>query len=91
MRLIMGTAMVAVGVLFWLWGTAKLPGNKSYLWKLHALGISDTLGSLFIVVGLLLRSPAQWHNLLLPLGSILFWGVMLAFILAKSVARRSDS
>lgn len=89
--MIVGAGMMVLGVIFWLWGTARLPGNKSYLWKLHALGISDTLGSFFIVAGLLVRPPDKWPNLLLPIGSLLFWGVMLSFILAKSISNRGNS
>ncbi len=50
---------MGVGLLFWFWGTAYLPSRRSVLFKLHMLSISDTLGSIAIVVGLLLKIPGE--------------------------------
>jgi len=88
MRLTVSMIFLGVGLFFWIWGTLRLPGRKSLLWKLHALGIADTLGSILIIIGLMVRSPEYWPALLLSLVSILFWGTMLGFILARGAGSR---
>lgn len=91
MRLIVSMILLSLGVVFWLWGTLWLPTRKSLLWKLHALGVADTLGSALIVTGLLVRSPDNWPALTLALISILFWGTMLCFVLARGVGEQRSS
>jgi multicomponent Na+:H+ antiporter subunit G len=91
MRLITVMSLLGLGVAFWLWGTLWIPGRRSILWKLHALGVSDTLGSLLIVSGLLVHSPSHWRELSVAFISIVFWGTMLSFVLARAVSRRERS
>ncbi|MFC1762419.1 monovalent cation/H(+) antiporter subunit G [Planctomycetota bacterium] len=83
MRLMTGAILIGLGVFLWFWGAWHLAGKKSYLWKIHALGIADMIGSLFILAGLLVRSLEYWPHLLLAMGSIGFWGTALSFILAR--------
>lgn len=83
MRLTLGAILVGVGVFLWFWGGFHLAGRKSYLWKIHALGIADMIGSLLILAGLLVRSLESWPHLLLAMGSIGFWGTALSFVLAR--------
>lgn len=83
MRLTLGTILVGIGVFLWYWGGLRLVGRKSYLWKIHALGIADMIGSLLILAGLLVRSLESWPHLLLAMGSIGFWGTALSFVLAR--------
>ena len=83
MRPIIATALVSIGVFLWFWGALHLTGRKSYLWKIHALGIADTVGTLFILTGLLLRSLENWPHVLLAMGSVVFWGTALSFVLAR--------
>ncbi len=91
MRLIIGMTLMAAGSLFWVFGTIRLPGQRTFLWKLHLLGISDTFGSALIVAGLLVRSSVNWPLLTLALISLLFWGTTLCFLLARrGVDRRQQ-
>ena len=83
MRLIMATVLVGIGVFLWFWGAVHLSGRKSYLWKIHAMGIADTVGTLFILVGALLHSIENWPHVLLAMGSVAFWGTALSFVLAR--------
>jgi multicomponent Na+:H+ antiporter subunit G len=48
---------IAAGIVFWFWGTLPLVGHRSVLFKLHSLSVADTLGSMAIVFGLLLKIP----------------------------------
>lgn len=75
-------SLMALGIVFWFWGTLPLLGDRSVLYKLHSLSVSDTLGSMAIVVGLLLRIPREWPLLLLALISLAIWNTVLGYVLA---------
>ena len=73
---------IAIGIVFWFWGTWPLLGNRSVLFKLHSLSVADTLGSMLIVVGLLLQIPREWPLLVLALISLAIWNTVLGYVLA---------
>ncbi len=75
-------ACIGLGLIFWFWGTAVLPTRRSLLFKLHNLSVSDTLGSISIIVGLLLQRPKEWPLLLLAILSLALWNTMLGYVLA---------
>ncbi|MEM6598333.1 MAG: monovalent cation/H(+) antiporter subunit G [Cyanobacteria bacterium P01_C01_bin.69] len=77
-----------VGIVFWFWGTLPMLGNRSVLFKLHSLSVSDTLGSMAIVVGLFLRLPSEWPLLLLALISLAIWNTVLGYVLAYCASGR---
>ncbi|MFS8855866.1 monovalent cation/H(+) antiporter subunit G [Synechococcus sp. H55.7] len=81
--------LFGIGVLFWLWGTAPLLGDRSILFKLHGLSVSDTLGSMSIILGLLLRIPREWPLLVLALISLAIWNTILGYVLAFCSQRKS--
>ncbi len=73
---------LGLGLWFWLWGTWPLLGDRSVLYKLHGLSVSDTLGSMLIIVGLLLKIPREWPLLILALISLAIWNTVLGYVLA---------
>ncbi|MEM6254510.1 MAG: monovalent cation/H(+) antiporter subunit G [Cyanobacteria bacterium P01_D01_bin.156] len=73
---------MGLGLIFWFWGTLPLLGSRSVLFKLHSLSVSDTLGSMLIIVGLLLKIPREWPLLLLALISLSIWNTVLGYVLA---------
>jgi multicomponent Na+:H+ antiporter subunit G len=73
---------IAGGLVFWLWGTPTLLLRRSVLFKLHTLSVADTLGSMAIILGLLLRRPREWPLLLLAILSLALWNTMLGYVLA---------
>lgn len=73
---------IGVGILFWFWGTFPLLGERSVLYKLHTLSVSDTLGSMSITIGLLLKIPREWPLILLALISLAIWNTILGYVLA---------
>ena len=77
-----------VGIVFWFWGTWPLLGDRSVLFKLHSLSISDTLGSMAMIVGLLLQLPPRWPLLLLALISLAIWNTVLGYVLAYCASGR---
>ncbi|MEB3295886.1 MAG: monovalent cation/H(+) antiporter subunit G [Synechococcales bacterium] len=74
--------LIGVGLVFWFWGTATIVSQRSVLFKLHNLSVSDTLGSLLIMVGLLLQRSREWPLLLLGILSLTLWNTMLGYVLA---------
>lgn len=83
MRVGLSMVLMGIGVFLWFWGGARLLGRKSYFWKIHALGIADTIGTLFILAGALIRSTENWSYILLAMGSVVFWGTAFGFVLAR--------
>ena len=79
---ILGYLCIGIGVFFWFWGTFPLLGNRSVLFKLHSLSVADTLGSMSIIVGLLLKIPREWPLLVLALISLAIWNTVLGYVLA---------
>ncbi|MGB3655298.1 MAG: monovalent cation/H(+) antiporter subunit G [Rivularia sp. (in: cyanobacteria)] len=73
---------IGVGIFFWFWGTFPLLGKRSVLFKLHSLSVADTLGSIAIVFGLLLKRPSEWTLLVLAIITLAIWNTMLGYVLA---------
>jgi multicomponent Na+:H+ antiporter subunit G len=74
--------LIGIGIIFWFWGTWPLVGHRSVLFKLHSLSVADTLGSMSITVGLLLKIPREWPLLILALISLAIWNTVLGYVLA---------
>ncbi len=70
------------GLIFWFWGTWPLLGKRSVLFKLHSLSVSDTLGSMSMIAGLLLKIPREWPLLVLALMTLAIWNTVLGYVLA---------
>jgi len=73
---------IGVGLVFMFWGTAFLLGRRSVLYKLHSISVADTLGSMLIILGLLLKIPSAWPWLVLAIISLAIWNTMLGYVLA---------
>lgn len=73
---------IGIGIVFWFWGTFPLLGKRSLLFKLHSLSVADTLGSMSIIIGLLLKIPSEWSLLILALISLAIWNTILGYVLA---------
>ncbi|MDY6806824.1 MAG: monovalent cation/H(+) antiporter subunit G [Cyanobacteriota bacterium] len=73
---------IALGIAFWFWGTSHLLRRRSVLFKLHSLSVADTLGSMAIAFGLLLKLPREWPLLVLAFISLGIWNTMLGYVLA---------
>ncbi|MEO0459159.1 MAG: monovalent cation/H(+) antiporter subunit G [Cyanobacteria bacterium P01_A01_bin.114] len=82
---------IGVGLVFWFWGTLPLLGERSVLFKLHSLSVSDTLGSISILVGLLLKIPREWPLLILALLSLSIWNTVLGYVLAYCSSSGGES
>jgi multicomponent Na+:H+ antiporter subunit G len=83
--------LIAIGVFFWLWGTAPLLGRRSVPFKLHSLSVADTLGSMAIVAGLLLKLSREWPLLVLALISLALWNTVLGYVIAYSASDSGEA
>ncbi|ERT08092.1 na+/H+ antiporter subunit [Lyngbya aestuarii BL J] len=81
---------IGVGIVFWFWGTFPLIGNRSVLFKLHSLSVADTLGSMSIIMGLLLKIPSEWPLLILAIISLAIWNTVLGYVLAYCSSSGDD-
>lgn len=79
---ILSNSLIVIGLIFWFWGTFPLIGNRAVLFKLHSLSVADTLGSMTIIMGLLLKIPSEWPLLLLAIISLAIWNTVLGYVLA---------
>lgn len=79
---VLSYTFISVGIFFWFWGTLPLLGDRSVLFKLHSLSVADTLGSMSIVIGLLLKIPSEWPLLVLAIISLAIWNTVLGYVLA---------
>lgn len=82
------------GLFFWFWGTTALVTKRSVLFKLHSLSVSDTLGSIAIIFGLVLLRPKELPLLVLAIISLALWNTMLGYVLAycsSSMTKRKSS
>lgn len=79
---------IGVGLIFWFWGTPSLLGTRSVLFKIHNLSVSDTLGSIAIIFGLLLQRPRELPLLILAILSLMLWNTMLGYVLANCSSRQ---
>ena len=79
---ILSYVLMVIGIIFWFWGTLPLIGNRSVLFKLHSLSVADTLGSMSIVVGLLIKIPSEWSLLLLAIITLAIWNTVLGYVIA---------
>ena len=75
--------LLGAGLLLWFWGTWPLLEGGSYLGRLHKLSVSDTLGSVLMLLGLLLRIPDQWPLLGLALLGLIVWNTIFGYVLAS--------
>lgn len=87
---ILSYACIGLGLVFWFWGTPHLLRKRSVLFKLHSLSVADTLGSMSIIFGLLLKIPSEWPLLILAILSLMLWNTMLGYVLAYCSTREAS-
>jgi len=83
LQLISSHLLISIGLILWFWGTTPLL-NKSHklLYKLHMLTVSDTVGSVLIISGLLVFAPNQWPILSVVTISFVLWNTIFSYLFA---------
>jgi multicomponent Na+:H+ antiporter subunit G len=78
-----------IGLFFWMWGTFPILNREhSIFYKLHTLTVSDSVGSLLILLSLIIRFPQYWHLLVVTALSLSLWNTISSYILANISDRR---
>ena len=78
--------LIGLGILLWFWGTIPLLLRRSIFFRLHALTVSDTIGPLLNVGGLLLLRSRERPLLLLSLVRLVLWNSPFSIVLSRLAA-----
>ena len=82
-------AILLIGLFFWTWGTFPILNREhSIFYKLHTLTVSDSVGSLLIILSLLIRFPQYWPLLIVAAVSLSLWNTISSYILGNISDRR---
>ena len=82
-------SLIAIGLTLWFWGTIPLLNRKnSIFYKLHTLTESETVGSILIIIGLLIRDISHWEILSIATISLILWNTFFSYLLAKVSDRK---
>ena len=89
MNYIISYSIIISGIILWFWGTIPILNRRhSLFYKLHTLTVSDTVGSILIIVGLLIRNSEHWAILSIATISLVLWNTFFSYLIA-TVARKS--
>ena len=77
-------AVLFVGLIFWLWGTLPIVNREHLIfYKLHTLTVSDSVGSLLILLALLIRAPQYWPIFVVTAISLSLWNTVFSYIIGN--------
>ena len=86
---VLSYTILLVGLFFWTWGTFPILNREhSIFYKLHTLTVSDSVGSLLILLSLIIRFPQYWPLLVLTALSLSLWNTISSYILGNISDRR---
>lgn len=81
---LLSLAILFVGLIFWLWGTLPIVNREhSIFYKLHTLTVSDSVGSLLILLALLIRAPRYWPIFVVTAISLSLWNTVFSYIIGN--------
>ena len=85
---IISYALIIFGITLWFWGTIPILNRyHSLFYKLHTLTVSDTVGSIFIIIGLLIRNHEHWAILSIATISLILWNTFFSYLLATVTSK----
>ena len=74
---------------FWTWGTFPILNREhSIFYKLHTITVSDSVGSLLILLSLIIRFPQYWPLLVVTALSLSLWNTISSYILGNISDRK---
>ena len=81
-------SLIIVGLFLWFWGTIPIVNKRlSLFYKLHTLTVSDTVGSIFIVIGLLIRDVSHWEVLSIATISLILWNTFFSYLFVTVIEK----
>ena len=75
-----------IGFFLMIAGTLLSFKEKDFLLKLHFIGISDTVGAVFVILHLVFKNWDVLKSIVMVI-LILLWGPFLSHVLARSYVR----
>jgi multicomponent Na+:H+ antiporter subunit G len=84
------TALIALGALVLVLAAVGSAWPPSALVRLHYLSLSGVLGAPLVLLGVLVRDPADWFKLLLILVLLAATSPVAAAATARAVSRRGE-
>ena len=86
---ILSYSFLFVGLFFWTWGTFPILNREhSIFYKLHTLTVSDSVGSLLILLSLIIRFPQYWPLLVVTALSLSLWNTISSYIIGNISDRK---
>jgi monovalent cation/proton antiporter MnhG/PhaG subunit len=85
---VVSTALMALGGLVLVLASVGSAWSRSALVRLHYLSLSGVLGAPLVLLGVLVRDPADWFKLLLILLLLAATSPVAAAATARAVTRR---
>ena len=73
------------GLFLWFWGSWPLLEARPLLTRLHKLTVADSLGSLLMLVGLLIRRADWWPLYGLATLGLMLWNTIFGYVIARGV------
>lgn len=77
--------LLFAGLFLWFWGSWPLLEVRPLLDRLHKLTVSDSLGSLLMLLGLLIRRPDWWPLYGLAMLGLMLWNTIFGYVIARGV------
>jgi len=89
MNITISYLIITLGIILWFWGTVPILNRQhSLFYKLHTLTVADTVGSILIIIGLLLRNYEHWAILSIATVSLVLWNTFFSYLIA-TVTKKS--
>ena len=77
------------GLIFWMWGTLPILNKKhSLFYKLHTLTVSDTVGSLCMLLAMVIHAPQNWVLILTAAISLSLWNTFFSYVLGGAAEKQ---
>jgi multicomponent Na+:H+ antiporter subunit G len=84
------TVLMALGALVLVLASIGAAWPRSAFVRLHYLSLSGVAGAPLLLLGVLVRDPADWFKLLLILGLLAATSPVAAAATARAVSRRGE-
>ena len=82
-------SLMILGLIFWMWGTLPILNKKhSLFYKLHTLTVSDTVGSLCMLLAMVIHAPQNWVLILTAAISLSLWNTFFSYVLGGAAEKQ---
>ena len=83
--ILLSLLFLMAGLFLWFWGSWPPLEVRPLLERLHKLTVSDSLGSLLMLLGLQIRRPDWWPLYGLAMLGLMLWNTIFGYVVARGV------